>query len=294
MIGTAGMGGQSLGVLLAETAASFECAGIGSADLEARLLLQHVFGLNQAGLILHEAEEVTEEARARLAALASRRLDREPLAYILGEQDFWGRPFFVSPAVLIPRPETEIVLERALDAAECVRTALDLGTGSGILAVSLALELGCAVTAVDISEAALSVAARNAVRHGVAERIRLVQGDFFAPLPEDSRFDLLVSNPPYVSASEMAELAPEVGRFEPHLALNGGADGLDCLRVLAQSACRFLRPEARLFLEIGAGQASAAQQLFAALPSCYADVEVFPDLAGHPRVLTARCTDALS
>lgn len=288
------MGGQSLGTLLAETADSFECAGIGSADLEARLLLQYVFGLNQAGLILHEAEEVTEEAQARLTALAARRLDREPLAYILGEQDFWGRPFFVSPAVLIPRPETEIVLERALDSAEGVRTALDLGTGSGILAVSLALELDCAVTAVDISAAALRVAARNAARHGVAERICFLQGDFFSALPESSCFDLLISNPPYVSALEMAALAPEVGRFEPHLALYGGSDGLDCLRILAQNACRFLRPDARLFLEIGAGQDRAAQQLFAALPSCYADVEVFPDLAGHPRVLTARCTDALS
>ena len=287
------MGGQSLGALLAETAVSFEHAGIGSADLEARLLAQHVFGLNRAALILHETEEVTEEARARLAALASRRLDREPLAYILGEQDFWGRPFFVSPAVLIPRPETEVLLELALNSAENVQTALDLGTGSGILAVSLALELGCAVTAVDISEVALNVAARNAARHGVAERIRLVQGDFFTPLPEKSRFDLLVSNPPYVSESEMTELATEVRRFEPHLALNGGADGLDCLRILARNACRFLRPEARLFLEIGAGQAKAAQQLFAALPSCYADVEVFPDLAGHPRVLTARCTGTL-
>ena len=286
------MSGPVLGVLVAEGAAAFARAGIECAELEARLLAQHVFGLNRAGLIVHERDTAGDGAAARFAALVSRRLSREPLAYILGEREFWGLPFSVSRDVLIPRPETEFLVEQALASsraagADASWQALDLGTGSGVIAVVLARELGCGVTAVDRSAAALKVAAENARRHGVAERIAFVRGDCFAALPAGARYDVLVSNPPYVSAREMAALAPEVGCFEPRSALFGGPDGLDCLSAISRNAGPFLRPGAGLFLEIGATQAEAVRSLFTA-SSSYEDVRILPDLAGRSRVLAAR------
>ena len=286
------MASGSLAALVARAAADFAKAGIDEAELEARLLAQRVFGLDHAGLILHGGEIADAAAATRFAELTARRERREPLAYIIGEREFWGLPFLVTPDVLIPRPETEFLLETALAAARGteVRRALDVGAGSGVIAVVLARELGCEVTALDCSPAALAVAKRNAERHGVSERIRFVESDLFAALPKDERFDLLVSNPPYVAERERGELAPEVVGHEPHQALFAGAEGLDCIAAIARQAGDHLRPGAPLFLEIGAGQGEAARAIFAAAPHHYENIQIRTDWAGRPRVLACRFT----
>ncbi len=284
------MAERSIAVLVRETAAAFERAGIDAPQLEARLLLQFVLAVEHSALILHWQRELDKDQAEHFSRLAARRLAREPLAYITGEREFWSLPFAVSPDVLIPRPETEMLLEYALRQvrAEGVRHALDLGCGSGVIAVVLARELGCAVTAVDRSQAALRQAAANAERHGVAGRITWRCGDFFAALPAGERFDLLLSNPPYVATREMKQLAPEVYRYEPHLALCGGEDGLDCITAISRQAGEALHPGAWIFLEIGATQTEAACRLFADSRHRYEGLRVLPDLAGRPRVLAAR------
>jgi release factor glutamine methyltransferase len=280
----------SIADLLRGAAESFSQAGIDSPELEARLLLQFVLGLDRAALILRWQQHPPISAQEHFASLVTRRLGREPLAYITGEREFWSLPFAVSSAVLIPRPETEFLLEQVLYQVQAkdVRHALDLGSGSGVIAVVLARELGCRVTAVDASAAALQVAAGNARRHGVAERINWLCGDFFSTLPPAARFDLLVSNPPYVAVPAMKQLAPEVRLYEPHLALCGGMNGLDCIAHISRRAGDFLYPGSWVFVEIGADQKEAVHQLFTSSPHRYEDVQVKEDLAGRPRVLTAR------
>lgn len=286
------MGERTIAVLVRETAEAFGRAGIDAPELEARLLAQFVLAVDHSTLILRGQQHLDEQESRQFSRLVARRLAREPLAYITGEREFWSLPFAVSPEVLIPRPETEMLLEYGLRQVrgQGIRHALDLGCGSGVIAVVLALELNCAVTAVDRSPGALRQAAANAERHGVAGRITWCCGDFFDALPPGARFDLLVSNPPYVAACEMDSLAPEVRRYEPHLALCGGEEGLDCIAVISRRAAEVLLPGAWLFLEIGAGQAEAARQLFADSPHRYGQLQVLPDLAGRPRVLAARCT----
>lgn len=284
------MADLSIAALIKGTAAAFGKAGIESPELEARLLLQHVLGLDHAGLILAWRQQPDRALQERFAELAGRRLDREPLAYVTGEREFWSLPFAVSRNVLIPRPETEWLLEQALNRVRGggIQHALDLGCGSGVIAVVLALELGCRVTAVDCSQAALQQTAVNAGRHGVADRLGLLCGDFFTALPAGVRYDLLVSNPPYIAAAEIQELEPEVRRYEPHLALDGGRDGLDAIACISRQAGEVLLPGSWVFLEIGANQAEAAQHLFETAPHHYEELRVLLDLAGRPRVLTAR------
>lgn len=291
------MADLSIAVLIKKAAAVFSKAGIESPELEARLLLQYVLGLDHAGLILAWQHRPDSAMQEHFAALVRRRLDREPLAYITGEREFWSLPFAVSRDVLIPRPETEWMLEQAISRVRQtrqevqgtgIRHALDLGCGSGVIAVVLALELGCRVTAVDCSSGALQQAAVNAGRHGVADRITMVCGDFFAALPAGVRYDLLVSNPPYIAAAEIEELEPEVRHYEPYPALDGGSDGLDAIASISRQAGDFLLPGSWVFLEIGANQAKAAQHLFTSAPHQYDEVQVLPDLAGRPRVLQAR------
>ncbi|MGI6657273.1 MAG: peptide chain release factor N(5)-glutamine methyltransferase [Desulfobulbus sp.] len=279
---------MTLAALLAEGVALLDRAGIPGAEIDARLLLQQVTGYSRSGLMLHGSETAARETVARYRRLLARRADREPVQYILGEQEFWSLDFVVSPSVLIPRPETEFVLEQALAACTGggVVRALDLGTGSGVIAVVLARELGCRVTAVDLSPAALMVAARNLARHGVAGRVHLVCGDLFAPLVPVARYDLLVSNPPYIVEAEIDRLEPEVSRAEPRLALDGGVDGLACIRRIAAAAHCYVRPGGWVFLEIGADQRETAARLFPV--SLYDAVGVIDDWAGRPRVVRAR------
>lgn len=262
--------------------------GADSPRLDAELLIAEALGIDRVGLYLDLDRPLATSELDRVRPLLERRRAREPVAYILGRREFWGRRFDVSPAVLVPRPDTETLVERALELLprEADVQALDLGTGSGILAVTLAAERPRArIDAVDLSGEALSVARANAERHGVADRVSFHLGDLFAPLPEGRRFDLIVSNPPYIPEREVAELPPEISRFEPKLALAAGDDGLDVLRRIAADAFSWLAPGGIILVEIGMGQADAVQALFAA--AGLVALRSHADLAGIARVVEA-------
>ncbi len=280
--------------LLAEARPLLAATPFGAPRREAALLLGHVLGLTEAQVMAREESAVSPEAEERFRGLLARRLGGEPVAYLKGEREFWGRAFHVDPRVLIPRPETEHLIEVAIEAAlaEPLPPApwiLDVGTGSGILAVTLALEIpGARLVATDLSPGALAVAAGNARRHGVSCRVRLLALDLTAGL-DLSRFDLVVSNPPYVDRSEAAEMSPEVCNYEPPLALfpPGAGDSI-LARLLAQcSGLRTgLRPGVSLAVEIGRGQLAAVRRHAAAAGLEVAAVR--EDYAGIPRTVLLR------
>ncbi|MDY0383665.1 peptide chain release factor N(5)-glutamine methyltransferase [Trichlorobacter sp.] len=235
--------------------------GVANARREAEWLLCEATGLDRVGLYLNFDKPMSDEELAAYRALVVRRGKREPLQHILGSQEFDGLTFEVSPAVLIPRHDTETLLEQALQHAPSSRTILDIGTGSGCIAIALAKRLPEAtITAVDLSPDALVVAQRNAEQHSVA--IEFLQGSFFEPLA-GRRFDLIVSNPPYITTADLAGLQPEVRDFEPNLALHGGADGLDAYRAIIAQAADHLQPGGWLWFEVGAGQATDVAALLA-------------------------------
>ncbi len=239
--------------------ARLRAGGIDSADVEARLLVQRATGLARERQITQPDRLLTPEEGAQLEALVVRRLTREPLAYLLGEREFFGLSFAVSPAVLVPRPETELLIEEALAALpdrEARLRLLDLGTGSGCLIVTaLTLWQHALGVGVDRSAAAIAVAAANGRRHGVERRLLLVQGDWTDAL--QGPFDLVLANPPYVAEGEMAGLEPDVRDFEPRSALVAGADGLDDYRRILPALPGLLAPGGLALLELGAGQAEA-------------------------------------
>jgi len=276
----------SLRQRIAELAATLSAAGIEGARAEAWLLLAAATGRNRADLVAG-SQGLTAEQNARLTALAARRRSREPMAYILGEREFWSLPLAVSPAVLVPRPESESVVEAAL---ACVRHEaplhlLDLGTGSGCLLLALLSELPNATgVGVDRSAAALDVARRNAAQLGLAGRTTWREGDWGRGLR--GRFDLIVGNPPYVAMGDAASLAPEVLAFEPKLALFGGADGLDAYRALLPDCARLLARDGLVCLEIGQGQGPAVTAL--SRRHGLRLVASRPDLAGIERCLVLR------
>jgi release factor glutamine methyltransferase len=269
--------------------ARLRAAGIDDANFEAELLLRHALGLgvNRAALLTRLAEQVALEQGELDAfeALLLRRLNHEPSAYILGTREFYRLDIEVTPAVLIPRPETETVVDEAIRLARIrhAGSVVDVGTGSGAIALALARALpDAAVIATDVSPEALVVARQNAARHGVEKRIAFLQGDLLAPLTQP--VDLLVANLPYVTSSDLTALQPEVRDYEPSLALDGGADGLDLVRRLLADATSHLRPHAVLVLEIGAAQGpQAAREAAAAMPA--ARITVLRDLGGYDRVL---------
>ena len=251
---------------------------------EAALLLGEVLRLSEAQLYARADDDVPEPAAVSYGQLIRRRADRIPIAYLLGRREFHGRTFAVDPRVLIPRPETEHLVEAALNCIDDGDRVLDVGTGSGCIAVTLALERpGSRIVATDLSPGALAVAAANCRSHGVAGRVRLVRADLLSAL-RPGAFDVVVSNPPYIDVGEWPSLMPEVRDHEPPEALFAG-DGLDFYRRLF-AAGDFLREGQRLLLEIGKGQLEAVREL--AEGSGF-DVEwVVADLAGIPRVLTLR------
>lgn len=252
---------------------------------EARLLLGHVLGRPAAWLIAHDDEVLEEAALLSFASLAARRASGEPVAYLVGHREFFGREFAVSPAVLIPRPETELLVEISLERIGIGegQKILDLGTGSGCIAVTLALEIPSAqVSAVDISEAALVVAGKNAERHGA--RLRLLRSNWFDELTGEC-FDLIVANPPYVAAADPHLAAGDL-RHEPPAALSSGAEGLDSIRRIIAGAPAQLAPDGQLWLEHGYDQAAAVRKLLAA--AGLADIEQHRDLAGIVRVSGGR------
>jgi release factor glutamine methyltransferase len=265
-------------------------AGIESARLDAELLLGHVLHESREGLLSDARLALGENEQQRYQHLLARRIEREPVAYITGRQEFWSREFRVTPDVLIPRPETECLVEIALKLAGDWREPLkilDLGTGSGAIAVALAGELPTAeIFATDISPAALTVAQLNAAENGVPANVRFLDSDLFGALAETrGKFHLIVSNPPYIRRGDIASLAPEVGRWEPRSALDGGIDGLDYYRCLADESFAYLRPDGAVIMEIGADMADAVKALFR---KARADVEIYPDYSGRDRVVVAR------
>jgi release factor glutamine methyltransferase len=266
-------------------------AGIPAAEagLDARLLAQLVLDWDGARVLAHGDETVPPGFAERYAALVERRASREPLAYIAGAREFWNLTFAVSPAVLIPRPETELVVETALAQFPDVQSRLsvaDVGTGSGCLAVALAHDRpGWHVVATDVSADALAVASRNAASHGLRSRVRLVRTEGFDGI--GGSFDLIVSNPPYVPERDRVGLQPEVRGHEPALALFAGHDGLSAIRWLTRDAARHLRPGGVLAFEFGSGQAGAVGELISAAGGLTM-VDFKRDLQGIPRVALAR------
>lgn len=270
--------------ILEWTADFFRDKGIDSGRRDAELLLGAILHLDRVGLYLQFDRPLEQPELDAYRALVVRRAKREPLQYILGETEFWSLPFSVSPAVLIPRPDTEVLVEEALRLAPGPRI-LDVGTGSGVLAVVLAREWPDAeVVALDICPQVLAMAVANARRNGVEGRVRFIEGDLVR-LPAGA-FDLIVSNPPYIPAADLDGLMPEVRDFEPRRALDGGSDGLDPYRALAAQAETSLTPNGWLLVEVGIDQAAAVQQLF----SDAGLTEVFcrADYGGIPRVVGGR------
>lgn len=279
----------TVGNVLADARDILEGAGFTDGMFQAQYLLGFILGMTRTQLFLHPEKKISPAANLEFRAMLERRLQHEPLQYIIGRVEFWSREFRVTPDVLIPRQETEFILEQILTAIRkhnfpC-RRALDMGTGSGVIADVLADELDCQVVAVDCSLTAIKVARANIEDHGLLDKITFVCSDLFAQLPQGEQFDLIVSNPPYVAESEMHTIQAEIIDYEPSSALFAGSDGLDCYRRLIPESVNYLRPGGWLCLEIGADQGPAVQKILC--ENGYQNVTVFPDYAGRPRLVTA-------
>lgn len=262
--------------------------GVENGRRDAELLLCATLDLDRVGLYLNHDRPLTPAELAAFRERVGRRARREPLQHILGRTEFWSLPFVVTPAVLIPRADTEVLVEEALKRVKGPCAILDVGTGSGAIAVVLAHELPEAtVEAVDVSAEALAVAAENSRANGVGGRVRFRQADL-GELPAGP-YDLIVANPPYIPEGELAELMPEVRDFEPHLALSGGDDGLDCYRRLLPAAAGCLKSGGWLLLEVGFGQAPQVLELLTASGN-YRDFFSTRDLSGIERVVGGRLT----
>lgn len=265
-------------------AAANHLSRLSTARLDAELLLLRVLGRDRVWLLTHPEATLNLEQLRQYQSWIARRAQHEPIQYILGEQEFYGLAFHVTPDVLIPRPETEHLVEAALERTPRASTVriCDVGTGSGAIAVALAHTLPLSeVTALDVSAAALAVAQDNATRHGVTARMRFLQSDLLAAVRGES-YDVIVSNPPYVAESEVLE--PQVRDYEPHSALFSGPTGLEIYQRLIPEACQALLPGGWLLLEIGHGQ----QQSLAVLLAEWTDLQFVHDLQGIPRVAIAR------
>jgi release factor glutamine methyltransferase len=280
---------------LREAATTLRVAGVGEARREAGSLLSHATGRDRTFIITHADESLTPDELSALRAAVSRRAAGEPLQYITGRQEFYGLEFEVTSDVLIPRPETELLVETALELLKDRPSPLlcDVGTGSGCIAVALLHEREDArAVALDISPEALRVAARNAARHGVGERMLTLVSDCLGALGAeeyaDLRFDLIASNPPYVAERDLAGLQREVRDHEPRVALTPGGDGLSVIRRLLREAPRFLKPGGHLLLEIGFNQHEQVGALID--PRTWQLLDIHEDLQGIPRTVALRLT----
>ncbi|MFW6044771.1 MAG: peptide chain release factor N(5)-glutamine methyltransferase [Planctomycetota bacterium] len=271
----------------------FEENGIDDARLNAELLLSEVTGLERVMLYARFERKLTPEQRAELRKMVKRRADRYPLQYMLGYTEFYGRRFEVDENVLVPRPETELVVDKCLEKLpneEGGYRVLDVGTGSGVIAVTLACERGeTSVLATDTSETALSIARRNAAKHGVENRIEFRAGHLFEPLTgsEEGReggVDLIVSNPPYIPTESIPDLQPEVSEWEPREALDGGENGLQLIGEILSGAARYIDSDGWLILEIGEDQADTIQDMAESDGYDASSMEVMDDDRG-PRVV---------
>ena len=276
---------RTLASAVSWVARRLSAAGIERARPEAQVIVSSATGRTREDLLIRPDTPLSPHDTARLTALAHRRAGREPLPYVLGEVEFHSLPFHITPAAIVPRPETEILVEAALARAPRAGLAADVGTGCGAVAIALARELPeLRVIAVDISPLALALARRNCRRHGLAHRIFLVRGDLLAAL----RFpaDLIVANLPYIRTADFPGLEPEVRDWEPRIALDGGDDGLAPIRRLSVQLFDHLCPGGCAALEVGAGQAEEVAKLLAR--AGLSQPEILPDYAGIPRVVIGR------
>lgn len=273
--------------IIKRTTEFFQKHGIESPRLNAELLVGHSLGLKRMQLYLQFERPLAEVELAKIRPLVKRRSDREPLQYIVGTTEFSGLVLKVDRRALIPRPETELLVEVAKAQVPPPRRIIDLGTGTGAIALALAKHFAeAAVSAVDVSAEALALARENATTLGLAERVRFMQSDWFAAVPAGEKFDLIVANPPYLSDAETKETSPEVQRFEPWNALSAGPDGAEALRKIIAAAPAWLEVGGCLLLETGIAQ--HAQLLEAAKAAGFASAESRRDLTGRDRYVLAR------
>ena len=278
----------SIGEALRAAAEMLDENGVADARREAGALLSFVIAKDRTFLISHAEDLVGESELRRFREVIARRAAGEPAQYITGVQDFYGRAFRVTPVVLIPRPETELLVEAALEVMEANSQVCDVGTGSGCIAITLLCERSDAqAVAIDVSEEALNVARENASDHSVGQRIKFVTSDCFTALKsETDQFDLIVSNPPYVPAGVLAGLQREVRDHEPRLALSPGEDGLSVVRRLLVESPAFIRGRGHLIMEIGFDQGDAVKQLVD--ENIWELKEIRPDLQCIPRIVVLR------
>ncbi len=282
--------------LLYEGKNKLQKAGIVGFELDSIILLGHCLELSRTELYLQGSEPVNDSCRKRFLDYIARRIQHEPVAYILQEREFWSLNFEVNRNVLIPRPETEFLLEivfqhlKKLDYR--VSRSVDLCCGSGVVAVVLAHELKTKVLAIDCSLEALDVTRRNCKKHHVSDRVEGVCSDLFAAVANSTLYELIVSNPPYVSSGAILnELDAEVANFEPKLALDGGPDGLDCIRRIAAQVVSFLAPSGLFAMEFGAEQAEGVKSIFSSVNidgKYFKNIDTFQDYSGRDRVLVAQ------
>lgn len=287
---------KSLSDLLLFGISALKKAGVTEYELDARLLLEFCTGKGRSQIFLEGSSVISSELREYYLKLLERRQKREPVAYIIGEREFWSLPFHVTPEVLIPRPETEFLLDRvfALTDAENFTNGniLDLCCGSGVIAAILARETGKKVYALDVSAEALAVARKNIKRHALEQQVDLVQGTLLTPFLGNRNFSLIVSNPPYVSSLDVSEnLEPEVSIYEPRLALDGGEKGLGIIYEIRKKLPEMLCGGGQYFMEIGADQGEAVRNFFLESFAGYPDffhVEILQDYSGRDRVVHAK------
>lgn len=260
--------------------------GVGTASLDAKLLVGQALGFDALQLATRERELVSTLLASEVAALMQRRLTGESVARIIGHKEFYGLEFGLNEATLEPRPDTELLVDLALKALPKGGRFVDLGTGSGCIPIAvLANRRDASGVATDINPRALEIARRNAERNGVSDRLLFSQGDWFEAMGSEDRFDLVVSNPPYISSEVVETLEPEVREFDPRLALDGGLDGLGPYRIIAAEAANWLRPGGKVLVEIGYDQGAAVSALFA--EAGFGRISVEKDLAGLDRVVSA-------
>ncbi len=277
--------------LLSWTSDYFASRSIENPRADAEILLGYTLGLRRIDLYVQYDKPLTQQELARFRGTIQRRVQREPVAYITGEKEFWSLELKVTPDVLIPRPETECLVETALAVIsekpeQGTRRILELGTGSGAIILALAAERpGDTLWATDQSEKALSIARGNAERHGVSRRITFCRGDWFAPIDRDiDGFDLILSNPPYIRRGDIPNLQPEISRFEPNAALDGGPGGIDSLEHIIAAAPFYLRTGGYLLLEIGQEQKFLLERVVEKMV-CYGEPVFIKDYSGYDRVL---------
>lgn len=279
---------------LREAGKILHSSGVAQPRREASSLLALALEKSKTFLIAHPEYELSDEEENRFEKFLGRRASREPFQYIAGKQEFYGRDFLVNRSVLIPRPETEMIVETAIEILRCKKSATfcEVGIGSGCIAVSILREVETAsAVGLDVSPQALEVAARNAETHKVSKRLELKISDVFEVLRAE-KFDLIVSNPPYVPRQEFENLQPEVRDFEPLTALTDNRDGLSIVERIVVESPRFLDKDGFLLLEIGFGQADAARRMFT--PENWRTFEIIPDLQGIPRTIKARINESIT